>query len=91
MSENPPRISWESASEEHFQTILKQIPDMIRGIAETRINKKAMQIVHEDGRSTINEKDMIDAFFAETPAAFKGQMKDSMDELKIDYRQYGYD
>jgi len=85
------RVTWESTAEEQFQTVLKQIPDMVRGIAETRINKKAESIVKEGSRMVIEEKDMVDAFFAETPPAFMGPMKNSMKELGIDYTKYGYD
>ena len=84
------RITWEKAAEGHFQTILKQIPDLVRGIAETRINKKAESIVKADKRLIITEKDMVHAFFAETPAAFMGPMKSSMENLGIDYKKYGF-
>lgn len=83
------RVTWDKQTEGHFQTILKQIPDMVRGIAETRINKKAEAIVKADNRLVISEKDMVLAFFAETPAAFKKAMVNSMNELNINYKQYG--
>ena len=84
------RITWDKSTEEKFQKILEQIPDMVRGIAEARISRKAENILKEQGRWVIGEKDMIDAFFAETPPAFMGAMKNGMDELGIDYTQYGY-
>jgi hypothetical protein len=84
-------VSWEKAAEEKFLIILKQIPDMIRGIAETRVNNKAVGLVREAGRTLIEEKDMVAAFFAETPAAFRGAMKQSMQDLKIDYKGYGFE
>lgn len=83
-------ISWEKEVETQFQTILLQIPDLIRGIAETRVSKKAESIVRDSNRTTINEKDMVDAFFAETPSGFIPAMKKSMNDLKIDYTKYGY-
>jgi hypothetical protein len=90
MSEQTGRITWDKAAEEKFLVILKQIPDMIRGIAENRVNNKAQAIVREDNRQLIEEKDMVAAFFAETPPAFKNAMVKSMDELEIDYKGYGY-
>ena len=84
------RIRWDKPTEEKFQKILEQIPDLIRGIAETRVNKKAESIVRQDKRGVIMEKDMVDAFFAETPKGFMGPMKSGMEELGIDYKQYGY-
>ena len=91
MSEQLQRISWDKPTEEKFLIILKQIPDMIRGIAETRVSKKAEAIVRENNRAVIEEKDMVAAFFAETPGAFRGAMKQSMVDLKIDYKGYGHE
>lgn len=83
-------IQWDKAVEEKFQKILLEIPDMIRGIAETRVAKKAENIIRQENRLVITEKDMVDAFFAETPAGFMGAMKNSMKELGIDFTQYGH-
>jgi len=82
--------SWDKDSGEKFQKLLEQIPEMIRGIAEARVSKKAASIVQADNRTVINEKDMVDAFFAETPGGFLGPMKCGMEELGIDYTKYGY-
>ena len=84
------RITWEGQAETQFQTILKQIPDMIRGIAETRIKKKTHNNVKEYNRLVITEKYIVDSFFAETPAAFMDAMKNSMKDLGVDYAQYGH-
>ena len=83
-------ISWNEDTEKQFLKILEQIPHLIRGIAETRVSKKAQSIVREDNRQEIKEKDMVDAFFAETPPGFIPPMKTSMKELGIDYVKYGY-
>ncbi len=84
------KISWDKPTEEKFKKILENIPDMIRGIAETRVSKKAEGIVREDNRTEITEKDMVDAFFAETPFGFHGPMKNDMTTLGIDYTKYGH-
>ena len=84
------RVTWEKATEEKFNKILEGIPDMIRGIAETRVLKKAESIVRADNRMEITEKDMVDAFFAETPFGFHGPMKSDMEKVGIDYKKYGH-
>jgi hypothetical protein len=84
------RIVWDKPTEEKLFKILEQIPDMIRGIAEARVCRKAEDIVRAQNRSVIMEKDMVDAFFAETPGGFMPLMKNSMRELGIDYAQYGH-
>jgi hypothetical protein len=84
-------IVWEKQTEERFHKILSGIPDMIRGIAETRVSKKAESIVRDANRTEITEKDMVDAFFAETPFGFHGPMKTDMLAVGIDFTKYGYD
>ena len=91
MSDPIQRVTWDKPTEEKFLIVLKQIPDMIRGIAETRVSKKAEAIVRENNRAVIEEQDMVAAFFAETPGAFRGAMKQSMVDLKIDFKGYGYE
>ena len=85
------RVTWDKETEEKFLKILEQIPAMIRGIAETRVSKKAESIIREQSRKMILEKDMVDAFFAETPSGFIPPMKSGMRELGIDYVKYGYE
>jgi hypothetical protein len=84
------RITWDKATEENFQKILEDIPHMIRGIAEARVSKKAQSLVAENNRTVILEKDMVDAFFAETPGGFIPVMKNSLEQLGIDYKKYGH-
>ena len=84
------RITWDKSSEEKFFKILEEIPHLIRGIAETRVSKKAESIVREKGQLVIGEKEMVDAFFAETPQGFIPPMKNSMQQLGIDFTKYGH-
>ena len=84
------QVSWDKATQENFQKLLLQIPELIRGIAEIRVSKKAESIINEENRNVILEKDMVDAFFAETPSGFIPAMKNSMVELNIDYGKYGH-
>lgn len=90
MNSSPVRITWDKPTEEKFLKILEQIPALIRGIAEARVSKKAQGLVKENSRTLITEKDMVDAFFAETPKDFMAPMKKSMNDLGIDYIKYGH-
>jgi hypothetical protein len=85
-----PTINWEKDTQEKFQQMLSKIPAVLRGTAEKRVAQRAERIVREDNRSTIGEKDMVDAFFAETPFGFHGPMKTDMQALHIDYMKYGH-
>jgi|CXWL01.1.fsa_nt_gi hypothetical protein len=84
------RITWDKPAEEKFLKILEDIPEMIRGIAEARACRKAEDIVRAQNRQVIGEKDMVDAFFAETPGGFMPVMKNSMRQIGLDYTQYGH-
>ena len=61
---NSGKITWDKTTQEKFEKILEQIPPLIRGIAETRVFKKAQNILQQENRWVIGEKDMVDAFFA---------------------------
>jgi hypothetical protein len=83
-------VTWDQMTEENFEKILDQIPAVLRGVAEARVSKRAAAIVQQDNRNVVLEKDMIDAFFAETPGGFLGPMKCGMEELGLDYTKYGH-
>ena len=83
-------MKWEAETEKKFHVVLEQIPALIRGVAETLVGKKAVALVREDNRSLVEEKDMVAAFFSETPAGFRKDMIRSLDELGIDYQAYGF-
>lgn len=83
-------MKWEEQTEKKFQIVLEQIPALIRGVAETLVSKKAVRLVREDNRNLVEEKDMVAAFFSETPPGFRKDMIRSLDELGVDYQAYGF-
>jgi hypothetical protein len=84
-------ISWEPEAQEKFAKLIERVPIFMRGIAQEKVSQKAEAIIRKEGRGQITEKDMVDAFFAETPFGFHGPMKNDMKEVGIDYMKYGYD
>lgn len=85
------KIVWESAVEEKFEKLLNKMPVFLRGVAREKVSKKAFELAVAAGHAQINEKDMVDAFFAETPFGFQGLLKNDFNEFGIDYIKYGYD
>lgn len=83
-------ISWDETTEEQFKKLIGKIPVFLRSTAEKKVSQKAECIVSEDHRTVIGEKDLVDAFFAETPFGFHGPLKCDMEEFQIDYTKYGY-
>ena len=84
------KIGWDQTAREKFRQMLEKIPVFLRPIAEKKVSQKAESIVREENRIEVSEKDMVDAFFSETPFGFHGPMKNDMNELHIDYIKYGY-
>ncbi len=83
-------ISWDSSAEENFKQLIAKMPVFVRGMAEKAVAKKAEDITLQDNRSVVGEKDFIDALFSETPFGFHGLMKSDLNELGINYTQYGH-
>ena len=81
---------WEQATQEKFRKMMQKIPIFLRAIAEKKVSQKAEEIVRSQNLLQITEKEMVDAFFAETPFGFHGPMKCDMEEIGIDYAKYGY-
>lgn len=82
---------WDQDAQQKFQELLAKIPVFMRPIAESKVSQKARQLAVADQRTLITQKDMVDAFFSETPFGFHGPMKSDMLSIGIDYTQYGHD
>ncbi len=83
-------MNWDKGTEKKFLQMTERIPIFLRGIARDKVFKKAEALAQKDNRTEVSEKDMVDAFFSETPFGFHGPMKSDMAELNIDYTQYGH-
>ena len=84
-------MDWEKTTEEKFTQLVAKIPVFLRDMAKDRVSKKAQSLAQKENRSEICEKDMVDAFFAETPFGFHGPMKSDMESIGIDYTRYGHE
>lgn len=84
-------MHWEQNVQEIFNKVIEKIPVFLRGIAQEKVAKKAEDLARHAGRAQVTEKDLVDAFFAETPFGFHGPMKSDMEAVGIDYTKYGYD
>ncbi|OGX27694.1 MAG: hypothetical protein A2705_04725 [Omnitrophica WOR_2 bacterium RIFCSPHIGHO2_01_FULL_52_10] len=83
-------INWETTTKEKFGQLLEKVPVFLRAMAREKVAKKAEAIVTQEGRVQVTEKDLVDAFFVETPFGFHGPMKTDMEALGIDYTKYGH-
>ncbi len=81
---------WEANAKEKFDLIIDKVPVFMRGIASNKVSRKAEDLAQKDGRAEVNEKDMVDAFFSETPFGFHGPMRMDMEEFGVEYKKYGH-
>lgn len=89
-AEQETKITWDKNTEEQFRQMIAKIPIFLRGIAEQKVSHKAENLAKKDNRTEVSEKDMVDAFFLETPFGFHGPMKLDMEAIGLDYIKYGY-
>jgi len=90
MSEsNTEKVNWDSGVLKNYEQMIAKIPIFLRPMANDKVGKKAENNARENNRN-VSEKDIIDAFFSETPFGFHGPMITDMEDLNIDYKQYGY-
>jgi hypothetical protein len=81
---------WDKIAKENFEAVLAKIPVFLRGIAEKKVSQRAEANARKEDRLEVSPKDVVDAFFMETPFGFHGPMKMDMEALGIDYEKYGY-
>jgi len=83
-------IVWDTSARGNFEGILAKIPIFLRSIASKKVSQKAEMNARIENRGSVSQKNVIDAFFSETPFGFHGPMKLDMEALGIDYKKYGY-
>jgi len=83
-------VDWEDDAKAKYGQMIDKIPGFLRPMAKDKVGRKAQANARDNGRGRVNEKDMVDAFFSETPFGFHGPMKTDMEDLKIDYTKYGH-
>ena len=81
-------IQWSPQAKKHFDTVIENLPQFHRSIAELLVKEKAEEIALARGSNTVEDKDVVTAFFQEVPPAFKDMMKRLFSQLNIDYKQY---
>lgn len=82
---------WQKSTQDKFDQMIEKIPVFLRGVAKEKVAKRAENFAGQGNRHEVNDKDMVDAFFKETPFGFHGPLKTDMEDLGIDYTQYGHE
>jgi hypothetical protein len=83
-------MNWDKTAKANFDAILARIPVFLRDIAAKKVALKAETLAGKENQLEVTPKNVVDAFFLETPFGFHGPMKIDMKALGINYEQYGY-
>ena len=83
-------MNWDDTARENFEAVISKIPVFLRPMAQKKVSEKAEKNASVRQAPLVTQKDVVDAFFMETPFGFHGPMKMDMESLGIDYKKYGY-
>lgn len=81
-------LPWTEQATSDFTTIIQQLPQFHRTIAERLVKEKSEELAASRGAAAVEEEDVIRAFFQEVPPAFKDMMKRLFSKHRIDYTRY---
>lgn len=84
-------MDWDKEAQIKFRALIDKIPVFLRAVAEEKVAKRAETLAQKENHKEVTEKDLVDAFFTETPFGFHGPMKSDMKEIGVDYTKYGYE
>lgn len=82
------QLNWEETARRKYEMMITRIPLFHREIAKKVVDKKAVINAQERGSSTVEEGDIVQAFFSEVPMAFYSLMIRLLDEVGFDYQEY---
>lgn len=82
-------IQWNPPAKEIFDKVISNLPQFHRTIAEKLVKESAEEIAKSKSLTSVEEKELIEAFFKEIPPAFKDMLKRLLTKLDIDYEKYG--
>jgi len=81
-------IVWDENAQTIFDTVIGNLPQFHRSIAEQLVKESAEMIASKREASKVEEEDLIRAFFNEVPPAFRDMMCRLFQQLDIQYQQY---
>lgn len=83
-------MEWEEKTHARFKLMISKIPVFHRGITEEAVTKKAEENARSRHTSSIEEEDVISAFFSDVPTPFYSMMVRLLEQTGFDYKRYGF-
>lgn len=81
---------WEKEVEEKFNTLISKIPVFHRRITEAVVRQKAQENAGKRLSASVQEEDVISAFFSDVPSPFYSMMVRLLGQNGFDYKKYGF-
>ncbi len=82
------KLLWEPKAFARYSQMIEKIPLFHRQIAKTVVDKKAQTNALQRGSDTVEEGDILRAFFSEVPITFYSLMVRLMDEVGFHYKEH---
>ena len=83
-------MNWESATKDKLEGMIIKIPVFHRRITQEAVTKRAEENARSRNASSVQEQDVVGAFFADVPSPFYSMMIRLLDQSGYDYRKYGF-
>ncbi|MBN2482936.1 MAG: hypothetical protein JXD21_01880 [Candidatus Omnitrophica bacterium] len=81
-------VAWAKNAQDIFDKVIGNLPQFHRSIAEHLVKESAEAIAGARDSRTVEEEDLIKAFFCEVPPAFRDMMRRLFQQLEVPYKQY---
>jgi hypothetical protein len=88
MTQTEPKMDWEKEALYKFNRMIERLPLFHRQIAKDIVIKKALLNAQDRGSKTVEEGDILRAFFSEVPMTFYSMMIRLFEEVGFHYRDY---
>lgn len=83
-------MDWEIATQDKFKTFIAKIPVFHRHITEEAVTKRAEELARLRSAPSVQEQDVVGAFFSDVPSPFYSMMIRLMDQTGFDYKKHGF-
>jgi len=83
-------MNWNSETQVKFNALIAKIPVFHRRLTQEAVVKKAEELAVLRKADSVEEVDVIGAFFSDVPSPFYSMMIRLLDQSGYDYRKYGF-
>jgi hypothetical protein len=81
-------MNWDPTAKEKYDTMIAKMPMFHRGIAGEVVRKGAEENANARGAHSVEETDIVKAFYTEVPACFFSLMVRLMDMAGLDHSKF---